>query len=534
VSVGGGLPAIAGWDVPQLRGAAGTLVLLSERLVPWRFRLDTVGRRLATAECWSGPAGSAAAAALLEVSTVSSGVQDALEESARLLQVLVAAADEAQELAAAALAVAAAGGVGLDDAGDPLRDLGLVDPAPTAQQRVGRAAVALYPPADGADAVAPAEPVGAADRAGALADEAHAAAARALSAAVLAGEPLGRLGSGQAPGASGFPDIAARLAPPGLVPPPPVPAPAVPPGQAAAWWAALTGAQQRAAVLAAPAAVGALDGLPAWARDRANRLELDRALAELPPGGAGHRTATAVAAEIDRQEAAGQSVQLLQFQPDDALVSLALGDLDTAEAVAVLVPGILTSPDDDLPGLTDDAARVAAAAGAAAPGLAVATVAWLGYRPPATVLAAPSSQLAQRGGPALDRALDGFAAARAAPGSPAPPRTTVLAHSYGTLLASRAAQAPGRLATDALVLLGSPGTEALTARDLEAAEVHGAWTPGDPVSWVGWFGRGPVDPWFGDTPLPTETTQGHTQYYDPDRPTLAAVGEVVAGRRGPS
>jgi pimeloyl-ACP methyl ester carboxylesterase len=110
----------------------------------------------------------------------------------------------------------------------------------------------------------------------------------------------------------------------------------------------------------------------------------------------------------------------------------------------------------------------------------------------------------------------------------------VVAHSYGTLVASRAAQAPGRLAADALVLLGSPGTEALTAEDLEALEVYGAWSPADPVSWSGWFGRGPVDPWFGDTPLPTEATQGHTQYHDPDRPTLAATGEVVAGVRRPS
>ena len=107
----------------------------------------------------------------------------------------------------------------------------------------------------------------------------------------------------------------------------------------------------------------------------------------------------------------------------------------------------------------------------------------------------------------------------------------MLAHSYGSLVASRAAQAPGRLAADALVLLGSPGTEALTAADLEAAEVHGAWSLVDPVSWSGWYGRGPVSPWFGDTPLPTGATQGHTQYYDPDRPTLAAIGEVVAGTR---
>lgn len=471
-----------------------------------------MGRQLAAAECWSGPAGTAAAGALLAVSTVSSGVQAALEESARDLGGLVAAADEAQELAAAALATAAAGGGSPDVGGDPVvvpRPGGALEDAdPWAYGQAGQAA---------------------SPRAGWLADHAFAAADRALARALLAGAPLSGLGVRR--DGVAFADLAARLAPVGPVLPPPVPRsqPRPGPGHVAAWWAALTAAQQAAAVGAYPAAVGALDGLPAWARDQANRLLLGRALAELPAGGERQRMVTAVAAEIVRQEDAGHVVQLLQFAPDEGLVSLALGDLDTAAAVAVLVPGILTSPDDDLPGLVGDAADVAAAARAAAPGLAVAAVAWLGYRTPATLLSAPSSQLAQRGGPALDRTLDGWAVARATPGAPPPARTTVLAHSYGSLVASRAAQAPGPIAADALVLLGSPGTEALTAADLEGDEVHGAWSPADPVSWSGWFGRGPASPGFGDTRLPTEATQGHTQYYDQDRPTLAAIGEVVAG-----
>jgi hypothetical protein len=47
------------------------------------------------------------------------------------------------------------------------------------------------------------------------------------------------------------------------------------------------------------------------------------------------------------------------------------------------------------------------------------------------------------------------------------------------------------------------------------------------------FGSGPTDPWFGDVELPTDATQGHTQYYDADRPTLAAIGEVVTAPRDP-
>jgi hypothetical protein len=96
-------------------------------------------------------------------------------------------------------------------------------------------------------------------------------------------------------------------------------------------------------------------------------------------------------------------------------------------------------------------------------------------------------------------------------------------------VAGQAVRAPGRLAADALVLLGSPGLPGGEAAELEVGEVHGAWSPADPVSWLQWFGDNPSDPSFGDSPLPVELTEGHTDYYDPDRPTLAAIGQVVAG-----
>ena len=52
------------------------------------------------------------------------------------------------------------------------------------------------------------------------------------------------------------------------------------------------------------------------------------------------------------------------------------------------------------------------------------------------------------------------------------------------------------------------------------------------MAWLGWFGAAPSDSSFGDVALPVELTQTHTGYYDPDRPTLGAIGEVVAGVRG--
>ena len=505
------LPTIAGWDVPLLCGSVGTLDLVTERLLPWRYRLDDLGRRIGDVECWSGPAGTAAAAALVELSSVASAVTGALASSLADLQGLTAAAVEAQELAERARALAASAGTALDDGGRAV-GVPLPHPAMSADQAADVAAAARS-----------------AASAQAAAEDAFAAAVRAGECARAASGPLAGVGVLGVPGPVAFTALAARLP---ATTAPPVPAGGDPPA-VAAWWTTLTAAEQRAVIAAEPGAVGALDGLPGWARDEANRLGLAAALQHLPPGSAGSATARAVQAQLAAVEAAGSVAQLLQFDPAEGLVALAVGDVDAASAVGVLVPGIETTPADDLRGLVGDARDVATAAAAAAPGLAVATVAWLGYRTPGW-RTAWSSSAAGRGGPALDRELDGLAAARSAPPAlvrAAPPRTTVLAHSYGTVVTGRAAQAPGALAADAVVLLGSPGVPGGEADDLEVEEVYGAWSPADPVSLLDWFGDTPADPSFGDVDLPTGLDQWHTRYYDRGHPTLASIGQVVAGTR---
>jgi len=153
---------------------------------------------------------------------------------------------------------------------------------------------------------------------------------------------------------------------------------------------------------------------------------------------------------------------------------------------------------------------------------------WLGYRAPA------GPELLTRfpawsGGRVLDRSLDGLAAARRAVGG-RPARTTVLAHSYGTVVVDEAADAPGPLAADAVVLLGSPGMED-DAAALEVPSVFDAAATRDPIAHVGWFGASPWTAGFGSTALPVGITMDHSDYYDPGAPTLAALREVVAGRR---
>ncbi|MGY1670934.1 alpha/beta hydrolase [Geodermatophilus sp. SYSU D00710] len=516
-----GLTAVAGWDTPLLDGAVATLEAVTERLPPWRARMEAVARSLADAECWSGPAASAAADALDDVSRVVTEVTGALGTSLDRLRETAREARTAQELAAQALAAAAASGMTLDEAG------GVTAPAPVA------------PPADASpDALAAhddrlAEQAAAAERVAGTAAQALRAAARAAAAAGDSAAPVAALAPfGFRP--AGFAGLAATVLPDGVWIPSCLPVAGTAPASVAAWWAGLSEPARDQLIDVETRLVGSLDGLPAWARDQANRQLLSRALED--PTSEGYATARAAADEIAAEEAAGRTVQLWSFDADDHLVALAYGDLDAAEDVAVLVPGVGNGV-DDLDDLGDDAQAVADAARAAGSAASVAAVAWLGYRPPGHVLhpAAWVEGRAGTGGRALAGDLAGLRAARA--GDPAPgaavPRVTVVAHSYGTVVVDRASEERGELAAAALVLLGSPGMDG-PASDLEAAEVHEASALLDPVTWlVDVHGTETDDEDFGAAPLPADWDTWHTWFLEPDRPTLAAVGEVVAGLRAP-
>ena len=510
-----GLSQIAVWDIPLLRGAVVTLAAIHGRLSAWCTRVDGTGRELQSGESWSGPAGRSSCAAVLELSRTSGVVVRGLGESLAACERLLAEAAIAQELAVDARAVAASAGLILGETGEPAEPL-----------------ATLLPTATPAEAAALAVQAAAAAHAGALAAEALGHAAAASAAAAAAAEAMADLGVVGAVAPATFDDLAARFEVMGPVTVPTVPAGRAP-HEAAAWWESLSAAERRNAVRFATEEVGMLDGIPAAARDQANRLLLDRALEDrssLPDA-----TARAVAAEMAALEAEGQQVQLHTLDLDADLVGFAIGDLDTADAVGVLVPGTGNTAEEDLDGLVEDAEGVADAARAAAPGLDVAALAWMAYRTPPDLVEAGKDHYARAGGPKLDRALDGMAATRAVSGTPAA-RTTVIAHSYATVVVDAAADAPGELAADRVVLLGSPGMDD-TAASLEVPEVYDALGGDDDlirtVAWSGWHGTPTEWTGYGSTGLPVQDETGHSDYYDPDHPTLAAIGEVVAGAADP-
>jgi hypothetical protein len=364
----------------------------------------------------------------------------------------------------------------------------------------------------------------AAARATALAAEALSRGSLAAAAARQADDALQAVGvtGGRAPVT--FAGLAAAIVVPAVIPVAPV---GGSPAHVAAWWGALSADAQLAAIRDDPATIGRLGGVPAWARDRANRLLLAEALTA--PGGPEQAMLITVAGQLAAAEAAGRPTQLWAFDPARGTAAVAVGDLDTADAVGVLVPGMDTTVVGGLGSLLASAEGVADAAQEAMPAVAVATLAWIGYRAPQGPVQAVSRSSARRGAPALVDDLAALAAARTATGA-AEPRTTVLAHSYGTVVLDRAADRPGRLAADAVVLLGSPGMERDGDLRHEVPEVYDAVGGRDLIGVSGWFGEQPWEPDYGATLLPTDLTEGHSSYYDPGHPTLAALGAVVIGQ----
>ncbi|MFE2880047.1 alpha/beta hydrolase [Streptomyces roseus] len=203
-----------------------------------------------------------------------------------------------------------------------------------------------------------------------------------------------------------------------------------------------------------------------------------------------------------------------------------LGDLESADRIAVLVPGSDTT--------LDTYQRFRAGALALRQRLLAghprsAVVAWLGYDTPGTV--SPTVLSADRAdaaaaelGPFLDRL-----GRTAAPGA----RLSLLCHSYGSVVCARTATGPA--VTD-MALFGSPGTGAGSAAELPTGAR--VWAGRGGADWIGrvphvrlgglGFGTDPVDPSFGARPF-TAGRGGHSDYLKPGTASLDSLARIVLG-----
>jgi hypothetical protein len=262
--------------------------------------------------------------------------------------------------------------------------------------------------------------------------------------------------------------------------------------------------------------------------------------APIPPIATGLLSATAAmtAAGAPYANWAAAGRQFLEFDKAHGTAVEVVGDLSTADRVAVLVPGVDTKLADFDRGLGGVARRAPAVQArsiltqvrADEPGARVAVVAWLGYEPPAGIdLAAVREDRARTGAAALTAFVRGMVAQR--PGID----VTLIGHSYGAIVVGLAA--PHLRMVHDLVALGAPGMGASRASQLGGARVFSALAPADWIRRVPQIrlldlghGRRPSTPSFGATALPTAGVAGHDYYLEPGGATLPAVANVVLDR----
>ncbi|WP_327736586.1 alpha/beta hydrolase family protein [Streptomyces nojiriensis] len=202
------------------------------------------------------------------------------------------------------------------------------------------------------------------------------------------------------------------------------------------------------------------------------------------------------------------------------------GELESADRVAVLVPGSDTTLD------TYERFRAGAVSlqqrlQAGHPRSAV--VAWLGYDTPGTVSTTVLS--ADRADAAAGELAPFLEQLRGMAGPGA--RISLLCHSYGSVVCARTAT--GSAVSD-MALFGSPGTGAGSARELPTgARVWAGRGSGD---WIGdvphvrfggiGFGTDPVAPAFGARAFAAGSV-GHSDYLKPGTESLDSLAAIVLG-----
>ncbi|MGW2817813.1 alpha/beta hydrolase [Streptomyces sp. NPDC001415] len=350
------------------------------------------------------------------------------------------------------------------------------------------------------------------------------------------------------------------------------------------WWKGLDPDQQQAWTSLHPDVVGALDGVPATARDEANRIVLDESRGQYqteldampkPPanewtwinaGGYAskvhtdewmdwyrvhgkrydHLTASlhgmeSIQTRFDTSGKGGlPEAYLMGFSAEgNGRAIVANGNPDTAVHQAVYVPGT-TANLEGIGGDIDRAGAIWRVADGKSGGQSVSTITWLGYDAPKDVVKdAPFSHYADDGAPAFNRFMDGLDASHTGDSEP---HRTAIGHSYGTTLIGSAAR-QGTLNADDVILAGSPGVQVPKAEQMDVPKGH-VWNleaDGDPVPDIGRFGHGGTDwdgPWiipsdeeFGANQMATgSNVHGHSEYWKEDTTSLLNQGYVVAGR----
>ncbi|WP_328328108.1 alpha/beta hydrolase [Streptomyces sp. NBC_00455] len=325
------------------------------------------------------------------------------------------------------------------------------------------------------------------------------------------------------------------------------------------YFVTLSPEQQAALAAADPKAVGNLDGVPVDVRFAANRLSIQKEFNEeskflkgLAPNDAAYKrtkdrvdalrtfldpriksfvdpkTNKVTQVEVPRQFLVfdahfGSTADPKSSPFPDGRVAEVVGDLEHSKNVAFRVPGI-TNRLDNFNGFSNGGYELAQnSQGIEQPDTAV--VSWLGYDTPEIGDSVDPAK-AVVGGNALS-AFDQGISVNLEPGA----TKNIFAHSYGTLVTSKALQ---NGLTDAanVTFMGSPGLgpniHSVADFHLPDTKFYAMRAPKDPVSYTQGLGDDPAD--FKDiTRLGTTGSTGHSQYYNRGTASLSNMQSLLFG-----
>lgn len=305
--------------------------------------------------------------------------------------------------------------------------------------------------------------------------------------------------------------------------------------------------------------IGSQNGLPASTRDKRNRktLEEEIELLEAAPPSSSRNALLAAAEGVSEalaQAPAGASSYLLDLDLAKGEAIIAYGNPDTAQNTAVYVPGTGAS----LAGMPSDSAiaHLYQQAHEDDPNATLSTIEWLGYAAPPNLRSAGLERPAENGAKPLDEFMTGLRESHEGP----PSNTTLIGHSYGSLVVGLAAKQTQAIA-NSIVLVGSPGAGVEHASQLNIAPGH-VWAahndldvvsdgtdyarlPGDlfmpllgdpPIQ--SWFGADPTSPGFGARDFSTgglnagdtgSVPEIHHDYFASDSESLLNIARIVDG-----
>jgi hypothetical protein len=291
-----------------------------------------------------------------------------------------------------------------------------------------------------------------------------------------------------------------------------------------------------------PLVVGNLNGAPIALRYQANRRSLVKARAQETA-----RSHSALLTAEGRRDAGLRADryaslldgerQILAFDPTGrGRAAEVFGDLDTADRVSIVVPGVDTDvlsferSTDPARAPVGMARSLYASEHATAPKAHSAVIAWADYTTPQGVgLDASTGELAEEGAVRLTGLVRAL---------PARGTVSLFCHSYGSVLCGVAApELPSGKVSD-IAVFGSPGMRVDKAADLRTAAR--VWATRDSTDWIGdvphlefaglGHGADPVSRAFGARVVTSAGAEGHAGYFRSGTDSLANFTSIALGR----